>query len=142
MHVDFDWPRKTHTHWIRATIFNFQFLDSIWHQNYKKPKNSKAEYSRYISSNFNGMFYWFILALFIDVIFMANTEMWNKSTRKRSTKSETNQNINSTKLYGYWPYIYYIQKTPLGNTNTRTFIQMNKMFKRCINHNKHEQEKR
>ena len=40
MHVDFDWPRKK-THWICATMFNFQFLDSIWHQNYKKSKNSK-----------------------------------------------------------------------------------------------------
>ena len=32
-------------------------------------------------------------------------------TKKRSTKSETNQIINCTKLYGYWPYIYCIQKT-------------------------------
>jgi hypothetical protein len=32
------------------------------------------------------------------------------STKKRSTKSETNQIINSTKLYGYWQYIYCIQR--------------------------------
>jgi hypothetical protein len=38
---------KKKTHWIRAAMCNFQFLDSIWHQNYKKSENSKAE-SRYI----------------------------------------------------------------------------------------------
>ena len=39
-------------------MFNFQFLDSIWHQNYKKSKNSKFKvyvgtiYRRYIHGKY------------------------------------------------------------------------------------------
>jgi len=35
------------------------------------------------------------------------------STKKRSTKSETNQNLNSTKLYGYIDHIFTAYKRPL-----------------------------
>ena len=45
--------KKNQQHRIRATMFNFQFLDkSIWHQNYKKSPGTKSTYLQILTGYF------------------------------------------------------------------------------------------
>ena len=66
--------KKTHTEFVlQCSIFNFLTVFDI--KITKSPRIPNLKRKVDISSNFNGLFKW---ELFIDVIFMENSEMWNK----------------------------------------------------------------
>ena len=81
MHVYFDRPRKKTTEFVlQYSIFNFLTVFDI--KITKSPRIPNLKWKVDISSNFNGLFHQLKLELFIDVIFMENTEMWNKCSRE------------------------------------------------------------
>ena len=64
---------------LQCSIFNFLTVFDI--KIIKSPRNLNLKRKVDISSNFNGLFHQFKLKL-LDVIFMENTEMWNKCPRE------------------------------------------------------------
>ena len=73
--------RKKHTEFVlQFSIFNFLTVFDI--KITKSPRIPNLKRKVDISSNLNGLFHQFKLELFIDVIFMKNTEMWNKYPRE------------------------------------------------------------
>ena len=66
-------------------MLNFQFLDNIWHQNYKKSKNSKFKVESWYTFLYHQILTGWSISLswnYLDIIFMENTEMWNKCPRE------------------------------------------------------------
>ena len=117
--------KKTQQHRIRDTMFNFQFLDkSIWHQNYKKKSWNKVD----IPSNFNGIFRQ------LSCNYLKTLYSWNilKFGINLHEIKELQKQKQSCMDIGH-----ILTKRPI----CMIAIQ-GKMFKLCINRNKHEQENR
>ena len=77
MQISTDQEKKKHTEFVlQYSVFNFLTVFDI--KMTKSPRIPNLKRKVDISSNFNGLFHQFKLELFIDIIFMENTEMWNK----------------------------------------------------------------
>ena len=76
MQISTDHEKKPTEFMLQCSIFNFLTVFDIKITKSQRIPNLKRKVD--ISSNFNGLFHQFKLELFIDIIFMENTEMWNK----------------------------------------------------------------
>ena len=88
--------RKKHTEFVlQCSIFNFLTVFGI--KITKSPRIPKWKVD--ISSNFNGIFHQFKLELFIDVLFMENTEMRNKCPRENDLQNQKQIKISTLQSY-------------------------------------------
>ena len=75
---------------------------------------------------------------------METTEMWNKCPRKNVLQNQKQIKMLTLqiKVIRILTICLLLTKDPFEDSNTSAFMEMNKMFKRCIYKDKHEQEKR
>jgi hypothetical protein len=145
MHVYFDWPTKNST---LNSCYNVNFSISWQYLALKLQKVQELQSGKWIlylvKFQVNGIFHKFKLELFIEVIFMETTEMWNKCPRKNDLQNQKQIKILTLqiKVVRILTICLLHTKDPFGDSNTSAFMEMNKVFKRRNNQNKHEQEKR